>query len=209
MSFDLKKFLTENKLTNTSRITLEISEKATINEIEINGRRVDLNTAEVDGIEPSDYPDFSNAYIGYIEFEDGTPLNSEELDMLMDKHYGLASELVHDRQLYTEISNPIVDESPAETSDVSKYINLGSAEEVIKEIESEVSRVTLEAKISKIKEVIEAIENKANGLEEDTNLQGFVNPSRIREMRRMSKKLRIMQERYSKDFDKKFNKKKK
>jgi hypothetical protein len=100
------------------------------------------------------------------------------------------------------------DATAAESIDVYRYLNLESAEAVIKEIESEVARVSLETKINKIKEAIEALDGKANGLEEDSNLQGFVNPARLKEMRRMTKKLRIMQERYAKEYDKKFNKKK-
>lgn len=133
MSFDLKKFLTENKLTKTSRL------------------------AEND-----------------LAFE------AEEMQA------------------------PIAEEPAAEGVDVSRYLNLESADDVVKEIESEVSRVTMEAKIAKIKEVIEAIETKANGLEEDANLEGFVNPARIKEMRRMTKKLRMMQERYTKEYERKY-----
>lgn len=138
MSFDLKKFLTENKLTKSSRL------------------------AEND-----------------LAFE------AEEMQA------------------------PVAEEPTAEGSDVTRYLNLESADDVVKEIESEVARVTMEAKIAKIKEVIEAIETKANGLEEDANLEGFVNPARIKEMRRMTKKLRMMQERYTKEYDKKYKEVKK
>ena len=46
----------------------------------LNGKKViDL---EVDGVDPKDYPDFSDAYFSYGCYEDGTPLTDDELDKL-------------------------------------------------------------------------------------------------------------------------------
>jgi hypothetical protein len=46
----------------------------------LNGKKViDL---EVDGVDSSDYPDFSDAYFSSGSYEDGTPLTEEELDKL-------------------------------------------------------------------------------------------------------------------------------
>ena len=46
----------------------------------LNGKKViDL---EVDGVDPKDYPDFSDAYFSYACYEDGTPLTDDELDKL-------------------------------------------------------------------------------------------------------------------------------
>ena len=44
----------------------------------INGKEVDLKTIHLDGIDMNDYPDFSDAYIAYAEFMDGTKLNTDE-----------------------------------------------------------------------------------------------------------------------------------
>ena len=50
----------------------------------LNGRKViDI---EVDGVDPRDYPDFSDAYFSYACYEDGTPLTDEELDKLADQN---------------------------------------------------------------------------------------------------------------------------
>ena len=35
---------------------------------------------EWDDVDLGDYPDFSDAYISYAEWEDGTPLTEEELE---------------------------------------------------------------------------------------------------------------------------------
>lgn len=48
--------------------------------MQLNGRRV--KNAEVDGVDSSDYPDFCDAFFSYAEYEDGTPLNDEELEQL-------------------------------------------------------------------------------------------------------------------------------
>ena len=46
----------------------------------LNGKKVvDL---EVDGVDSSDYPDFSDAYFSYGCYDDGTPLTEEELEKL-------------------------------------------------------------------------------------------------------------------------------
>ena len=46
----------------------------------LNGKKViDL---EVDGVDSSDYPDFSDAYFSNGCFEDGSPLTDDELDQL-------------------------------------------------------------------------------------------------------------------------------
>ena len=46
----------------------------------LNGKKVvDL---EVDGVDPRDYPDFSDAYFSSASYEDGTPLTDDELDKL-------------------------------------------------------------------------------------------------------------------------------
>jgi hypothetical protein len=39
---------------------------------------------DVDGIDYNDYPDFCDAFICYAEWDDGTPLNDDELDKLND-----------------------------------------------------------------------------------------------------------------------------
>jgi hypothetical protein len=46
----------------------------------LNGKKVvDL---EVDGVDSTDYPDFSDAYFSGGCYEDGTPLTDDELDQL-------------------------------------------------------------------------------------------------------------------------------
>ena len=60
----------------------------------LNGKKVvDI---EVDGVNPSDYPDFSDAYFSYACYEDGTPLTDQELDKLADQNGDILHEKAYD-----------------------------------------------------------------------------------------------------------------
>ncbi len=93
-NFDLRQFLTENKLTKNAKL---LSEAVTLD-----GKPVDVGSIEIEDIDTADYPDFTDAYITYAEFEDGTPLTEDELMRLEDENYGLTNELIFDRQMYME-----------------------------------------------------------------------------------------------------------
>lgn len=93
-NFNLRAFLTENKLTKNAKLLKE--------EVSFNGKPVDVRSIEIDGIDTEDYPDFVDAYITYAEYEDGTPLTDEELHDFEAENYGLVGELIHDNQLYLQ-----------------------------------------------------------------------------------------------------------
>jgi hypothetical protein len=60
----------------------------------LNGKKViDI---EVDGVDPRDFPDFSDAYFSYACYEDGTPLTEEELDKLADQNGDILYEKAYD-----------------------------------------------------------------------------------------------------------------
>ena len=62
--------------------------------MELNGKKVNAFSIEVDGVDMRDYPDFCDAYIDYAEYEDGIPLTNEELDLLTNQEYEYFYELV-------------------------------------------------------------------------------------------------------------------
>ena len=63
----------------------------------LNGKNVvDL---EVDGVDPRDYPDFSDAYFSNGCYEDGTPLTDEELERLTELASDVLWEMAFDRML--------------------------------------------------------------------------------------------------------------
>lgn len=45
---------------------------------------IDPKSLEFEDIDPKDHPDYTDAYISYAEFKDGTPLNDQQLDALND-----------------------------------------------------------------------------------------------------------------------------
>jgi len=93
-NFNLRSFLTENKLTKNAQLLKE--------GIEFNGKTVNIRSIDIDGIDTEDYPDFVDAYITYAEYEDGTPLTDEELVQFQEENYDIVGELIHDNQLYLE-----------------------------------------------------------------------------------------------------------
>jgi len=93
-NFNLRTFLTENKLTKNAQILKE--------EISFNGKPVNVGSVEIDGIDTEDYPDFVDAYIAAAEYEDGTPLTDEELVDFQEENYDLVSQMIHDNQLYLQ-----------------------------------------------------------------------------------------------------------
>jgi hypothetical protein len=92
-NFNLRTFLTENKLTKNAKL---------LNEVSFNGKPVNVGSVEIDGIDREDYPDFVDAYIAAAEYEDGTPLTDEELVQFQEENYDLVSQMIHDDQLYLE-----------------------------------------------------------------------------------------------------------
>ena len=57
-------------------------------------RTIDTSSIVIEGIDPSDYPDFCDAYVAEACYTDGTPLTEDEC-YEMDRT--LVSELTHDR----------------------------------------------------------------------------------------------------------------
>ena len=63
--------------------------------MQLNGRTI--KNAEVDGVDGGDYPDFCDAFFSYAEYEDGTPLNDEELEQLGDENGEMINQLAFDK----------------------------------------------------------------------------------------------------------------
>ena len=69
--FDPAKWLVENKITFQSKLN-------EAQQVMINGKKVDLDSLELDGVSPKD--EISDAYARDAKFTDGTDLNDEEID---------------------------------------------------------------------------------------------------------------------------------
>ena len=92
-------------------------------EISVNGKEVDTDSLEIDGIDMRDYPDFVDAYFSDGEFMDGSEMSQDELDYLRDHHGELLYDKIQDR-LYESSQNAAegrVDQLPTRGADYSKY----------------------------------------------------------------------------------------
>jgi hypothetical protein len=67
--------------------------------VSLDGRNVDTNSLQVDGVHSWDAPDFADAYFSYGEFEDGTPLSDDELDELGLENPELLNQLAHENHV--------------------------------------------------------------------------------------------------------------
>jgi len=62
--------------------------------MELNGRKV--VDAEVDGVDPTDYPDFCDAYFCYAVYEDtGEELDDEALELLSEECADTLNEMAY------------------------------------------------------------------------------------------------------------------
>ena len=79
-------------------------EKSTgpVDGIQVNGKKVNKNSIELDDVDHNDYPDYSDAYISSAEFEDGTELTPDELDELNDNYNDIAGEMLTSGGMYEE-----------------------------------------------------------------------------------------------------------
>ena len=64
---------------------------------DVNVSDIDESSVVLDGVDTKDYPDFSDAYISYAEFKDGTPLTDEQLDKLNEDYPDFVHEMVMKR----------------------------------------------------------------------------------------------------------------
>jgi hypothetical protein len=64
--------------------------------MELNGRLISINSLEVDGVDTKDYPDFSDAYFSYGEYEDGQRLTDDELEQATKAYPEVVNEVVHE-----------------------------------------------------------------------------------------------------------------
>ena len=69
------------------------SNQQTESEMELNGKKVDLRSLSVEGVDPSDYPDFCDAYLVGGLFTDGTEMTDQEMDDLNDMYPDLVNEM--------------------------------------------------------------------------------------------------------------------
>jgi hypothetical protein len=63
-------------------------------------RAVRYDSITIDGIDTSDYPDFSDSYITSAQWEDGTDLDESELEEFAEANTSIPNEKIFDDQLF-------------------------------------------------------------------------------------------------------------
>ena len=97
----------------------DLEEAYTPPPVMINGKRVDLGSIELDGVESWDRPDYADAYASAATFTDGSPLSDDELEELTDKHGDIINMRAHD--MLESVASDMADEDQHVSSAGSTY----------------------------------------------------------------------------------------
>lgn len=77
-----------------------INEVGGMSTVEFDGKKVNVNSLKIEGVDRIDYPDFVDAYFSHGEYTDGMELSEIELQKFQDENGDLLNNLIFDRQLY-------------------------------------------------------------------------------------------------------------
>jgi len=69
-------------------------------DIKFKGKKVNVDSIEIEDIDRRDHPDYSDAYISYAEYTNGKKLTDIELEDFQDENWELINWLIFDKQLY-------------------------------------------------------------------------------------------------------------
>ena len=174
MEFNYKQFLTENKLTNQSKVKALFENK--INEeqsVEVNGKPVDINSIEVGDVYTDDYPDFVDATAVNATFEDGTELSPDELSELTENYPELINELAFESLL--EGKEEEDDEFQDEPS--SKDIKASKGTDALANKNFEFANI-----MAKLKPIISKYSNKEINLDQYKEMAGNM-PNQLKKLK--------------------------
>jgi hypothetical protein len=193
--FDLKQFLTENKLTRTSKLLSE-------NFADSDEAFLDALHANVAPQLAPEQEDELNQYLdteGYQLWDEygGQPDGLEQATSYVLSQFTGVSE----SEVVPQIAPaPVAAEGEEVSEDFSKY---NSVEELMKEIENSTNEAAHKHKMERVKKAYESLESTATSLEEGEHAS-YISPAKLKEMKTSAKKLRAMHERLIKEYDKKF-----
>lgn len=88
--------------------------------------------------------------------------------------------------------------------DNTQYFKYKTPEEIIREVDKQIAKESIEKKIDRLGEIASALDSKISSIEEDAELDGIVNNSRLREMRKCEKGVRKVQERLVREYEKRY-----
>jgi len=130
---------------------------------------------------------------------------------LIENKLTTASNQVKENELGVEEALPAeeITSNEGSNSNVSKYLNMESAQAILSELDSEMALAELEIKKEQIQRIVQEIESKISTLEEDAGMKGFVDKAAINEKRKVVKELNKAYEQVNKLSEKMHAKRKK
>ena len=90
----------KNMKTFEEFVNESVNENATSKDVKFKGKKVNVDSIEIEDIDRRDHPDYSDAFISYAEYTNGKKLTDKELEDFQDENYELVNWLIFDKQLY-------------------------------------------------------------------------------------------------------------
>ena len=78
---------------------MKLLRESTDSPMKLNGKPIDISSIELEDVNPNDWPDMVDAYIGYAQYTDGTELDGDELDELQDIYRDEVGEMAREQAM--------------------------------------------------------------------------------------------------------------
>lgn len=205
-NFDIKKFLTENKLTSVSMLA---EDQDTQDRIEgLTSQPLlekflqcakDIYQDHQDNGEMFYADDVAQYLCGEIE-KALAPMDVDASDLMEASDEVDEGEMMPEVEVSTEASEEVKEY-------VKEALKGNTAEEVAKIIERTCSKGAMEMQLEVISEIIAAYENKISSLEEDTSLAGIIDNRKMNEMKKIVKGLHKEYGNCQKTYERKYSEK--
>lgn len=205
-NFNIRKFLTENKLTSVSMLAEDQDNKDRIEGLTSQPLlekflqcAKDIYQDHQDNGEMFYAEDVAQYLCGEIE-KALAPMDVDASDLMEVSDEVDEGEMMPEVEVSTEVSDEVKEY-------VQEALKGSTAEEVAKIIERTCSKGAMEMQLEVISEIIAAYESKINSLEEDTSLAGIIDNRKMNEMKKIVKGLHKEYGNCQKTYERKYSEK--
>lgn len=205
-NFNIRKFLTENKLTSVSMLAEDQDNKDRIEGLTSQPLlekflqcAKDIYQDHQDSGEMFYAEDVAQYLCGEIE-KALAPMDVDASDLMEVSDEVDEGEMMPEVEVSTEVSDEVKEY-------VQEALKGTTAEEVAKIIERTCSKGAMEMQLEVISEIIAAYESKINSLEEDTSLAGIIDNRKMNEMKKIVKGLHKEYGNCQKTYERKYSEK--
>ena len=205
-NFNIRKFLTENKLTSVSMLAEDQDNKDRIEGLTSQPLlekflqcAKDIYQDHQDSGEMFYAEDVAQYLCGEIE-KALAPMDVDASDLMEVSDEVDEGEMMPEVEVSTEVSDEVKEY-------VQEALKGTTAEEGAKIIERTCSKGAMEMQLEVISEIIAAYESKINSLEEDTSLAGIIDNRKMNEMKKIVKGLHKEYGNCQKTYERKYSEK--